>query len=98
MFGLQVPKNLLEIKSKEVEVNKMKLGEPDSSGRKRPEIQEGSEFKITADIVIKSLGFDPENIPKLFNAEELVSKMGNYKNRFKTMQTKLEEFLQQEIL
>ena len=49
----------------------MTLGEPDSSGRRRPIIKENAEYKIDADIVIKSLGFDPENIPKLFNAEEL---------------------------
>ena len=42
-----------------VEVNRMQLGDPDSSGRRRPVIQEGSEYKIEADIVIKSLGFDP---------------------------------------
>ena len=45
-----------------VEVNKMKLGEPDSSGRRRPVIEIGSEYKIKADLVIKSLGFDPERI------------------------------------
>ena len=54
-----------------VEVNKMKLGEPDSSGRRRPEIKAGSEYKVKADLVIKSLGFDPEDLPKLFNAKEL---------------------------
>ena len=76
---------------KEIEVNKMKLGEPDSSGRKKPEIEEGSEFKIPADIVIKSLGFDPENIPKLFNAYELaISKWGTIRIDLKTMQTNLE--------
>jgi glutamate synthase (NADPH/NADH) small chain len=75
----------------EVEVNKMKLGEPDSSGRKRPEIQTGSEFKIPADLVIKSLGFDPENLPKLFNADELaVSKWGTIKIDLKSMQTNLD--------
>jgi len=31
-------------------------------------IKENLEYKINADLVIKSLGFDPENIPKLFNA------------------------------
>jgi len=77
-------------KINEVEVNKMKLGEPDSSGRKKPEIEKGSEFKIAADIVIKSLGFDPENIPKLFGAEELAaSKWGTIKIDLKTMQTNL---------
>ena len=78
-------------KVEEVEVNKMKLGEPDSSGRKRPEIQTGSEFKIPADLVIKSLGFDPENLPKLFNADELtVSKWGTIKIDLKSMQTNLD--------
>ena len=74
-----------------VEVNKMKLGEPDSSGRRRPVIEVGSEYKISADLVIKSLGFDPENIPKLFNAEELaISQWGTIKIDLKTMQTNLD--------
>ena len=74
-----------------VEVNKMKLGEPDSSGRRRPEIEVGSEYKISADIVIKSLGFDPENLPKLFEAKELViSQWGTVKIDLNTMQTNLD--------
>ena len=76
---------------REVEVNKMILGEPDSSGRKKPVIQKGSEFKISADLVIKSLGFDPEDLPKLFNSQELsVSKWGTLKIDLKTMQTNLD--------
>ncbi len=76
---------------KAVEVNKMKLGDPDSSGRRRPEIEQGSEYKISADLVIKSLGFDPENLPKLFNAEELVvSQWGTIKIDLKSMQTNLD--------
>ena len=74
-----------------VEVNKMKLGEPDSSGRRRPEVDKGSEYKIPADLVIKSLGFDPENLPKLFNAKELiVSQWGTLKINLKSMQTNLD--------
>ena len=74
-----------------VEVNKMKLGEPDSSGRRRPEVDLGSEYEIPADLVIKSLGFDPENLPKLFNAEELVvSQWGTIKIDLKSMQTNLD--------
>ena len=74
-----------------VEVNKMILGDPDSSGRRKPEIKAGSEYKIPADLVIKSLGFDPENIPKLFNAEELaISKWGTIKIDLKSMQTSLD--------
>ena len=71
-----------------VEVNKMKLGEPDSSGRRRPEVDKGSEYKISADLVIKSLGFDPENLPQLFNAKELVvSQWGTLKIDHQTMMT-----------
>jgi glutamate synthase (NADPH/NADH) small chain len=78
-------------KVEEVEVNKMKLGEPDSSGRRRPEVEAGSEYKIPADLVIKSLGFDPENLPKLFNAKELVvSQWGTLKIDLKSMQTNLD--------
>ena len=89
---LTSPKSFIGEKAvKAVEVNKMKLAEPDSSGRRSPEIEKGSEFKIPADLVIKSLGFDPENLPKLFNAEELVvSKWGTLKIDLKTMQTNLD--------
>ena len=89
---LTSPKSFIGEKTvKAVEVNKMKLAEPDSSGRRRPEIEQGSEFKIPADLVIKSLGFDPENLPKLFNAEELVvSKWGTLKIDLKTMQTNVD--------
>ncbi len=76
---------------KAVEVNKMKLGKPDSSGRRRPEIEKGSVYEIPADLVIKSLGFDPENLPKLFNAEELViSQWGTIKIDLQSMQTNLD--------
>ena len=86
------PKSFIgSTKVEAVEVNKMKLGESDSSGRRRPEIEKGSEYKISADLVIKSLGFDPENLPKLFNAEELViSQWGTIKINLKTMQTNLD--------
>ena len=88
---LTSPKKFIgEKEVSEVEVNKMKLGEPDSSGRRSPIKENGSEYKIPADLVIKSLGFDPENIPKLFNAEELaISKWGTIKIDLKTMQTNL---------
>ena len=69
----------------------MKLGDPDSSGRMRPEVELGSEYRIPADLVIKSLGFDPENLPKLFSANELVvSQWGTVKIDLKTMQTNLD--------
>ena len=76
---------------KEVQVNRMKLGLADSSGRKKPEIEENSEYNIKADIVIKSLGFDPENLPKLFSTPELiVSRWGTIKIDLDTMQTNID--------
>ena len=89
---LTSPKSYIGDKNvKEVEVNKMKLGEPDASGRRRPIPSADGEFRIKADLVIKSLGFDPENIPKLFNCENLaVSKWGTIKIDLKTMQTNID--------
>ena len=79
--------------SKKIEsliVNKMKLGEPDDSGRRKPIIKENSEFKIEADIVIKALGFDPEELPKLFGEAKLqVTKWGTIKTDFDTMETNI---------
>ena len=89
---LSSPKKFLgQNNVEEVEVSKMKLGEPDSSGRKKPIIEKGSEFKLPADLVIRSLGFDPENLPKLFNANDLiVSKWGTIRIELETMQTNIE--------
>ena len=71
-------------------VDQIKLGEPDESGRRKPEIKEGSAFEIKADMVIKALGFDPENLPLLFDAHELqVTKWGTIKTDFDTMETNL---------
>jgi len=73
-----------------VEVGKMKLGEPDTSGRRKPVIIENSNYQLEADMVIKALGFDPEDVPKLFNSENLaVSRWGTIKIDLKTMQTTL---------
>ena len=89
---LSSPKKFLgKDKVQQVEVDKMILGEPDSSGRKKPVIDPGSEFKLPADLVIKSLGFDPENLPKLFNANDLgISKWGTIKIDLQTMQTNID--------
>ena len=70
--------------------NKIKLGDPDETGRRKPEIQQGSEFSLPADMVIKALGFDPEDIPSLFGSKELkVSRWGTIKTDFETMETNL---------
>ena len=72
-------------------VDQIQLGKPDDTGRSRPEIKKGSEFEIKADMVIKALGFDPENLPYLFDAKELqVTKWGTIKTNFDTQETNLE--------
>ena len=77
-------------KVEKVLVNKMRLGDPDDGGRRKPIIDEGSEYEIETDIVIKSLGFDPEDLPKLFDEKDLqVSKWGTIKIDFDTMETNL---------
>ena len=71
-------------------VDKIKLGEPDDTGRRRPVIKENSEFEVKADMVIKALGFDPEDLPLLFDEQELqVTKWGTIKTDFDTMETNL---------
>ena len=71
-------------------IEKMKLGKPDSSGRKKPEPLPNSTFQIKADIIIKALGFDPEDLPTLFKEPKLlVSSWGTLKIDMKTMQTNI---------
>ena len=75
----------------EVLCSRMQLSEPDSSGRQVPEIIEGADYNIKTDMVITALGFDPENIPKMFGVEELkVTKWGTLKTEFKSMMTDIE--------
>jgi len=54
-----------------VRTHRMRLGAPDSSGRQTPEIIDGSSFTIEADMVIMALGFDPEDLPTLFDEPDL---------------------------
>ena len=78
-------------KIKEVICAKTKLSEPDASGRQVPIEIENSEFSLKADIVIEALGFDPEDLPKLFNEKELpVTKWGTIKTSFNTLMTELD--------
>ena len=88
---LSSPKEFLgKKKIEDLIVNKIKLGEPDESGRRKPEIQKNSEFHIKADIVIKALGFDPEDLPNLFNVQNLkITKWGTLKVNFDNMETNL---------
>ena len=60
-----------------VMVQKMRLGAPDATGRQAPEVIEGADYVEDADIVIMALGFEPEDLPTLWNEPELpVSRWG----------------------
>ena len=72
-------------------VQKMRLGQPDASGRQAPEVIEGADYVEEADLVIKALGFEPEELPTLWNQPELpVTRWGTVKAAFKTGATELD--------
>ena len=74
----------------QVKIVKMQLGSPDESGRRSIEPIYGSEENLDADLVIEALGFLPENLPRMFNKDELqVTQWGTLKINFKTMMTSL---------
>jgi glutamate synthase (NADPH/NADH) small chain len=74
-----------------VRAARVHLGVPDATGRQTPQIVEDSSFTVEADLVIKALGFDPEDLPKLFGAPELaVSRWGTIRIDFRTMMSNLE--------
>lgn len=73
-----------------VRATKMALGELDASGRKSP-VKTDETFDVAADVVIKALGFDPEDLPHLFDQPQLVvNRRGAVRIDFATMQTSLE--------
>ena len=75
---------------KGVMARKMRLGAPDASGRRQPEMIEGSDYVEEADLVIKALGFEPEDLPTLFDQPELsVTRWGTVKAEFETGKTNM---------
>ena len=74
-----------------VKATRMRLGAPDASGRRAPEPDPGSEFQLDADLVIKALGFDAEDLPTLFGAPDLgVTRWGTLRVDNGTMMTSLD--------
>jgi glutamate synthase (NADPH/NADH) small chain len=67
---------------------RMRLGTPDATGRQQPEPVPDSSFVVDADLVIKALGFDPEDLPTLFAQPELqVSRWGTIRIDWQNMMT-----------
>ena len=70
---------------------RMRLGAPDATGRRVPEAIEGSDYVEGADLVIKALGFEPEDLPTLFGEPDLpVTRWGTVKAEYQTGKTAMD--------
>jgi glutamate synthase (NADPH/NADH) small chain len=73
-----------------VVAERMRLGQPDASGRRLPEREADGGFALEADLVIEALGFEPEDLPAAFQAPDLaVTRWGTVKADGKTLATSL---------
>ena len=67
------------------------LGVADASGRQTPQAIPGSSYSIDADLLIKALGFDPEDLPTLFGEPALkTTRWGTLLIDWRTMMTSLD--------
>jgi len=70
---------------------RMRLGAPDASGRQSPEEIPGGDFDRPAQLVVKALGFEPENLPELWSAPDLkVTRWGTVKADVRNQMTNLD--------
>ena len=69
----------------------MRLGAPDATGRQTPEEIPDADYTEPAELVIKALGFEPEELPRLWGVEGLeVTRWGTVKADFLSKRTSLE--------
>jgi glutamate synthase (NADPH/NADH) small chain len=69
---------------------RMRLGPPDATGRQAPEEVPGSEETLPCDLAIKALGFEPEELVRLWGVEGLeVTRWGTVKADFRSKETSL---------
>ncbi|WP_172298036.1 NAD(P)-dependent oxidoreductase [Pseudoruegeria sp. HB172150] len=88
---LTAPKGFTGETVEGVMVQKMRLGAPDASGRQSPELIEGADYIEDADLVVMALGFEPEDLPKLWGVEGLeVTRWGTVMADFRTHATSLD--------
>ncbi len=74
-----------------VRAARVHLGVPDATGRQTPQIVKGSDYDVAADMVIKALGFDPEDLPTLFDCPDLATtRWGTVKTDFRSMMTSVD--------
>ncbi|MFP4003464.1 MAG: NAD(P)-dependent oxidoreductase [Alphaproteobacteria bacterium] len=75
----------------QVRAMRMRLGPPAPDGRRRPEELPGSDFTVEADLVIKALGFEPEDLPRLFGEDNLpITARGTLTVMGETLETGIE--------
>ncbi len=74
-----------------MKVQKMELGEPDASGRRRPIPIEGSEFMVDVDTVVVSVGVSPNPLIPASLPELKVTDWGTIVVNKETMQTSIPE-------
>ncbi|WP_414898922.1 NAD(P)-dependent oxidoreductase [Rhodovulum sp. YEN HP10] len=87
---LSAPKGFAGDPVSSVMVQKMRLGPPDATGRQSPEVIEGADYAEPADLVIKALGFEPEDLPAMWGEDELeVTRWGTVKADFRSHETSL---------
>ena len=89
---LSAPEAFLgDTKVEAVRAQRVHLGMPDATGRQSPQLIDGSSFTMEADMVIKALGFDPEDLPQMFDTPGLeVTRWGTVKTDFSTLMTNLD--------
>lgn len=88
---LSAPKGFTGDTVEGVMVQKMRLGQPDATGRQVPEVIEGADYVEKADLVVKALGFEPEDLPTLWGEPDLeVTRWGTIKADFRTHATSME--------
>ena len=87
---LSAPKGFSGDPVEGVIVQKMRLGQPDATGRQSPEVIEGADYVEEADLVIKALGFEPEEAADAVGTPELeVTRWGTVKADFRSHETSL---------
>jgi glutamate synthase (NADPH/NADH) small chain len=73
-----------------VKAVKMRLGPPDVTGRQAPEQAPGSDYTEPCDLAIKALGFEPEELVRLWDTPGLeVTRWGTVKADFRTHATSI---------
>ncbi|MDZ4095067.1 MAG: NAD(P)-dependent oxidoreductase [Paracoccaceae bacterium] len=88
---LTAPKDFIGTDTIEgVTVQRMRLGQPDATGRQMPQIIDGADYIEPADLAIMALGFDPEALQALWAAPDLgMTRWGTIKADFSSHATNL---------